>query len=349
MSSFSWIHLCDLHFGLTGQRPLWTNVRKVLFDDLRALHERSGPWHAVLFTGDLAQSGKPEEFAGLDEQVLGPLWEMMRELGSENVVLVPVPGNHDLIRPDTKKPKAALRQLFREGGFHEIEEEFWTDPACEYREIVTTAFANYDQWYERSPFCKKHGLQRGILPGDIALSLEIPDAVPKSSPKKIGIVGMNTTFLQLAQGDYVGRLAWDLRQIHSACGDDLAEWVQAHDACVLLTHHGPDWLDSRSRSDIYPEINPAGRFAVHLFGHMHANVMRSTSAGGGPVLRYWQGASIFGLEKFGEPPSIDRRHGYTIGRIESLERADQLSANGPDSLSRTLMGGGSSATQNTAS
>ena len=72
----------------------------------------------------------------------------------------------------------------------------------------------------------------------------------------------------------------------------------------------------RTADDAYMEVNPAGRFAVHLFGHMHETVLRSTAAGGGNVIRQWQGNSLFGLEKFGEPPQIDRRHGYGTGRIE---------------------------------
>src|SRR5260221_6558436 len=105
-----------------------------------------------------------------------------------------------------------------------------------------------------------------------------------------------------------------------SCGNDIISWVERHHGTILMTHQGPDWLDARSANSVYPEIKPAGRFTVHLFGHMHENVIRSASSGGGKPLRQWQGCSLFGMEKFGEPPTIDRRHGYNLGRIEFLER-----------------------------
>ncbi len=49
---------------------------------------------------------------------------------------------------------------------------------------------------------------------------------------------------------------------------------------------------------------------------MHENVVRGASVGGGETLWLWQGNSLFGLEKFGEPPTIDRRHGYSAGTID---------------------------------
>jgi len=79
-----------------------------------------------------------------------------------------------------------------------------------------------------------------------------------------------------------------------------------------MTHQGPSWFDERSKNDVYSEINPAGRFAVHLFGHMHEAVLRTSLIGGGMPLRQWQGRSFFGMEKYGEPPTEQRRHGLGL-------------------------------------
>src|SRR5687767_14195141 len=49
---------------------------------------------------------------------------------------------------------------------------------------------------------------------------------------------------------------------------------------------------------------------------MHESALRSTATGGGKIARHWQASSLFGLETFGEPQQIDRRHGYGAGRIE---------------------------------
>lgn len=314
MKSFNWLHLTDLHFGLREQAPLWPNVREVLWNDLARLHDKSGPWNAVLFTGDLVQSGSENEFKELENKVLGPLWEHLSKLGSKEAVLLAVPGNHDLVRPDVeKKVKAALRLMLQKNGFVDFREEFWSDPSCEYREIVTTAFANYRTWSEKNNRTKGITIKPGILPGDFVASINLQTG--GSGPLKIGIAGLNTTFLQLGKGDYTHRLVLDPRQLHTACGEDLPAWAKSHDACILMTHQGPDWFDENG-TQAYTEINPAGRFVVHLFGHMHENVLRSNSTGGGAMVRQWQGNSLFGLEKFGEPPKTDRRHGYAAGRLE---------------------------------
>ena len=97
-SAFHWLHLTDLHFGLAGQQPFWPNVRSEFFGDLiKKLHERSGPWNAVLFTGDFVQRGSKDEFRQLDDEVLGPLWDELQKLGSGDAKLLTVPRKQDLV------------------------------------------------------------------------------------------------------------------------------------------------------------------------------------------------------------------------------------------------------------
>ncbi len=302
--NFNWLHFTDLHFGMAGQKHLWPNIKSAFFEDLHNLHEKSGPWHAVLFTGDFVQSGAKKEYDGLTV-LLDQLWEHLVKLGS-NPVLIPVPGNHDLCRPDGKSPATLLLSKWDE--FPDIHEEFWTKPNCEYRKTIDDVFANYVTWIEQQKFSDSVSLNSGLLPGDLSATVTQKNV-------KIGVVGLNTTFLQIIGGDYMGRLAWDSRQFHTVCGGDGAEWVKNHHACILLTHQGPDWLNEHSQKQVYPEINPAGRFAVHLFGHMHEAVTRTGSYGGGPFLRTWQGNSLFGLEHYGDHKKEDRRHGYSAGRI----------------------------------
>lgn len=313
MSSFNWLHLTDLHFGLNLQEQLWPNVRASFFEDLDRLHDEAGPWNAVFFTGDLVQSGKAKEYEKLETEVFGPLWTHLEKLGSGSATLLPVPGNHDLARPNTEKPKAALRILLKEGEFHDIADEFWSDSECEYRELISEAFQNYSNWFCGQSRTRTHKFRQGVLPGDFAATFTLDDGA--EGEIRIGVAGINSTFLQLAKGDYEGRLAVNVRQIHEACHGDITSWAKSHDACILLKHQGNKWLDKRSSEQAYPELNPAGRFAVTLFGHMHEHNLESRSFGGGETRREWQSSSLFGMEKFGDPPEIDRRHGYAAGKI----------------------------------
>ena len=143
-NSFSWLHLTDFHFGLDGQKFLWPNLRQAFLDDLEELHQQTGPWQAVLFTGDLVQQGKSAEFQEMQKDVLDRLWEKLVELGSGNAVLLAVPGNHDLYRP--KKGTGAIDMLLLPNGFSHIAETFWNDSNSDYRRVINDAFAPYSEW-----------------------------------------------------------------------------------------------------------------------------------------------------------------------------------------------------------
>ncbi len=317
MAKFTWLHLTDLHCGMKEQEHLWPNIRDKFFDDLKKMHDRTGQWDAVLFTGDLVQRGAADEFDKLNK-LLDKLWEHFEKLGS-NPILLAVPGNHDLVRPDPKS--SAMRLLTKWQLNPEIHEEFWEDPKSEYRKIIEEAFANYSAWWEEKTCNLSLPIQSGILPGDFSLSLE-------QEGLKIGIVGLNATFLQLGAGDYFERLAIDTRQLHKACNtneQDSAEWIKHHHLCLFMTHQPPKWLDKSSRANQYPEIAPAGRFAAHLFGHMHEHISHDESFGGGSIQRFRQGCSLFGLEQYGEENNqVARQHGYAVHQIEINNGSGQM-------------------------
>jgi predicted MPP superfamily phosphohydrolase len=302
---FGWLHLTDLHFGMSGQKWLWPNIREEFFRDLEKLHRKSGPWDLVLFTGDFVQKGGADEFEKLNEMLDG-LWEHLRKLGSDPV-LVGVPGNHDLVRPKAADPVvAALRTGW--GDMH-VQREFWTKPKSAYRKAIQKAFKNYTTWWAAHTLPRLDSHRPGLLPGDFSATIE-------KGGRKLGVVGLNTTFLQLEGGDYKGKLAVSPQQFHQACGNDGVSWVREHDLCILLTHQPPDWLRPESQQNLYGEIAVPGRFAVHLFGHMHESATRTLAQGGADARREWQGCSLFGLEEWGEAAKELRLHGYSAGRVE---------------------------------
>ncbi len=315
MSTFRWLHLSDLHIGLPGQNVYWPNVRDVFLSDLEKLHKTAGPWDAIFLTGDLVQSGKEDEFNQLEDGVLNQLKEKLSELGSGSAVFLSVPGNHDLVRPDSKRLTAAERQLVRANGFPEIAKEFWESGENEYRQVISRAFGNFAAWASKQQINPRVSVKDGLLPGDVVCTIVLNASTDQIL--RIGVAGINTSFLQLAAGDYKGKLTLDQAQLHAACGGDLPGWINSHDACILLSHHGPDWLNQETQNQMYPELNPAGRFAVHLHGHMHENVQSSTATGGGKLIRRSQAASLFGLAEFGDSPNTQPRiHGYSAGCID---------------------------------
>ncbi len=307
MRSFGWLHFTDLHQGLDAQGWLWPGVREILLADLEKLHERCGPWDFVLFSGDLTQRAAPEEFDRLT-QTLGQLWDHFKALGS-NPSLLAVPGNHDLVRPDPRRPETLV--LARWATYPEVQVEFWRDPSSPYRKLIDQAFANYSTWLKSQPFCALD-LSPGLLPGDFS-------TVIQREGLRLGIVGLNSSFLQLTGADYEGKLAVDVRQLHAVCGGDGPAWVKNTDFSLLMTHHPPTWLSAEAREHFFAEVVPPGRFAAQVFGHMHEHMATTLSVGGAAPRRQIQGSSLFGLESFGDG-KLDRRHGYAAGRITVDDR-----------------------------
>lgn len=332
MDAFRWLHLTDLHWGQTGQRHLWPEIRKRFLEDLARLHPKTGAWDAVLFTGDLVFRGDLDEFAELDGELFGPLWKFFHELGS-NPVLLTVPGNHDLKRPNEKDDDAAVDRLLEPEGYQKVAEKFWANQNNQYRRAVDHTFEAYEAWIKDRPYSQGHPIHPGALPGDFSTTLTTVGG------RRIGIVGLNTTFLQLAAGDYRGRLACDVRQFNAACPSDAPTWVEDHAVCLLMTHQGPDWLDQPSRDHAYSQINPAGRFAIHLYGHMHEEVIRGYQHRGGPLVRHWQGNSLFGLEHYGDQKKQDRRHGYAAGTIEFDEQGGAVLRHWPQTAIQDRVNG----------
>lgn len=207
MTSFSWLHLSDLHQGMSEQRWLWPQVEEMFFDDLKELHLQCGPWDAVLFSGDLTQRGSAEEFQRLN-QVLERLWTHLRSLGS-NPALVAVPGNHDLTRPSALSPEVKVLASWRREKV--VQDDFWNNSSSRYRQIVIDAFANYAQWWKTHPFPRVEQSQEGLLPGDASFSFV-------KNGHRFGVVGLNSAFLQLAGGNYEQKLSLGVAQFHAACG-----------------------------------------------------------------------------------------------------------------------------------
>ncbi len=276
MNRFNWLHLTDFHQGMNEQDWIWPNVKESFFADLNKLYDKYGPWDLVLFTGDLTQRGSAEEFQKLDE-ILTQLWEQFDKLGC-SLKLLAVPGNHDLVRPN-KNPLIKLLRYWNNEP--EVQNEFWRDPESPYRQIITEAFQNYTDWLTRQPLTVDN-LHLGLLPGDCSVTIE-------KGAAKLGIVGLNTSFLQLTGDNYEGKLVLHTHQFHHACGGDGPEWIKKHHACLLMTHHPPTWLTPKSREEhLNGGIVAQGCFAVHLCGHLHGTNSQYIAKGGTRTRYIWQ-------------------------------------------------------------
>lgn len=314
--SFGILHLTDLHYGLKGQERFLPGILADFFQDLELLHRQSGPWDLILFSGDLVQSGAREQYQEL-QTLLDKIWQKLRELGSPDPILLAVPGNHDLARPKVNSAVRVLRGLASSTDADAV--EIWEeilDPAStgDCRTILNQAFEEYSAWWSACSYSGKNHpnlhYHAGVLPGDFSAVLEKGGA-------RLGIVGLNTTFLQLTGDNYEGKLAVDVLQLNKACEGQGAGWFENNiDACLLMTHQPPSWLAEANRNEtFYREIDWPGRFAAHFCGHMHIPDAETRGSGWSQERRLVRGGSLFGLETSPDGKT-QRIHAYAACRIE---------------------------------
>jgi len=302
------LHLTDLHVGMVSQEWLWPTAKRALLEDLARLHDKVGGLDLVIFSGDLTQKAASDEYNKLND-VLGELWDLFKSHGS-TPHFFPVPGNHDLARPKPMDPTALIMKKWCESP--EVRHAFWQNDPQDYRKLIETAFSAYTNWLNDLsggpiPLVQ---FSHGILPGDAVAEIKIRDI-------SLGIVGLNTAWLQLDDGDYQSKLDVDPRQLMGLTNGDPDAWCQKHDFNLLITHHPQEWLHPRSLDTWRSEVHTPARFDAHLFGHMHEASIISSSEGGAQDRHYIQGASMFGLEK--RSGGIERVHGYSVLQLSRLD------------------------------
>jgi tetratricopeptide (TPR) repeat protein/predicted MPP superfamily phosphohydrolase len=310
MTKFRWLHISDFHLGMKTHEVLWPNMEALFFKDLEQVVGAHEPLDLVLFTGDLVQTGRDVEFAALEAW----LRKLSFELASRghNPAFLAVPGNHDLVRPPASDPtKIALCESWTNAA---VQESLWSDAASPYRAALELAFAEYSAWWKHTALAKPANVQLGCMPGDFSATIE-------KEGYQLGIIGLNSAFLQLGGENAEGKLALDVRQLNAVCNGHPPEWIRRRTATLLLTHHPVSWLYPGSRAHFESEIHaPPERFAVHLCGHLHENKHENISVAGGIARLRYQAASLFGLETFG-PERTVRSHGYCIGTLQIADTA----------------------------
>ena len=195
-SEFRWMHLSDLHVGMMEQDWLWPTLKHSLYADMEMMLASAGPLDAMIFSGDLTQRGIPDEFDKLDS-ILGELWDKFRSWGFSPKLLV-LPGNHDICRAPSLSPELRLLRKWWEEP--EIHGDFFGSDFCIYRDAASALLAPYRAWATRNS--TRFELLRGtngLLPGDQSHVVRVGDF-------DIGIVNLNSTWLQIDGADYKGKL-----------------------------------------------------------------------------------------------------------------------------------------------
>lgn len=299
MATIKYLHLTDLHIGDKLQKGLISQTKKILFDDIEFILSKLQGLDVVFFTGDFVQKGTKEEFSILEE-FLNEMWQLFGKY-QYNPYLLCVPGNHDVERVvDLNHP---VQKILSNWNNDNIKDEyFWITPNP-YHDFIFDRFKNYTEWYQNTKI-RKPKIIEGCLPGDFYCSLQIEGVL-------LGVVGLNSTFLQLSGGDYKHKLGIYNKQINALFDESYFEWSDKQNLSILLTHHSPEWFEPKSLSEFNQEIYCHDNFVEHLCGHMHEPNYSATSINGFSARRHFIGPSLFGIESFDNHTS--RIHGYTAG------------------------------------
>lgn len=309
--TLSFLHLTDLHAGQPKEANRYGNIEAAFLADLELQAQAGWTWDVVFFTGDLAFRGTIDELAvaGLRLQkilaTVAKLNARHRGVSPEQAMphFFPVPGNHDLKRPDPE----SLKQLQHRWTDPVFRQAFWTDSENPLRKELRNSFSAYERWRELLP--RPTSWVNGMLPGDFTASIDINGI-------SLGVVGLNGSFLHWGD-DALGKLSLNLKQLTTLVGPAPNEWARAHHFNLLLTHHPADWFAPEARQQLETEIHQHDRFDLHLFGHMHqgAHLARVAPRGYRHLV---MGRSLFGAEEEG----FERMHGYTMGKLIVKPSAD---------------------------
>jgi hypothetical protein len=249
MNTLSWLHLSDWHQkGAEFDRAA---VRDALLDDLcrRAeLQEGLEQLDFIIFSGDLAFSGTPEEYEGAAKEFLLPILEVT-QVPRDRLFLVP--GNHDLYRP-TLKLIAPMRQLFSDRRTMHVallqERGIVLQPMRAYAQFCKTFFGDYAAPEAAYSYLKTFEV-RGI---------------------RVAVIGMNSAWMcgqrvENSDVDDYGSLIIGEPQFHDFLR---SPEVKGSHLRIGVLHHPFAWLSDLERRSFVERSLTRGLHFI-LRGHEH--------------------------------------------------------------------------------
>lgn len=301
MKQLTFLHFSDLHMGNKVAKPFLSHIKSELLKDIKYISGELGKIDVIFMTGDLVQTGSDTEYKEF-EGFMNSILSLLKDYGS-NPYLFFVPGNHDMERlSETSEPTHQALKMWNNNP--DVRKNiFWEGGA--YTRYCKERFNNYCNFVKRYSNIPLGTTKEGVLPGDYFTSVEI-------NGLKLGVLGLNSSFLQIEHGDFHGKLGIYLKQIESIFGSQYVETLSQNDVNILLTHHNIDWYEPDSRDEYLGEIYLKDHILEHYCGHNHIPQTDYTSHNYALESRVNVGPSLCGLEYFGD--KVERIHGYHAGR-----------------------------------
>lgn len=309
-----WLHLTDLHFGSARHATHWNQIKESFLLDLKKLVvERQLCIDLVIVSGDFVDRGQWVTASDGLVKFFRQLRDLLKNCGCEPYFFA-VPGNHDVAQTQLSGANRAAINAWNSD--HDVRNDFWSaEPQCPIRPLVEKGFEEYRSAItglsEKDIVRFLETEHPGTLPGDATATFE-------KSGKRIGLLGLNSTFLQLDKR--ITTVDLDIRQASAATPDgDFPEWRSSHDACLLITHHPPKLFAQPEHFNSY--IFDPLKFAVLLCGDLHIPDHVATAYQANAPRRIWQGGALGGVAEGSGEHQSDWSHGYSIGEICLVDNA----------------------------
>lgn len=240
------LHLSDIHFSeLSGAtvHDIDADVRNELVRDATALSDEIGSLAGVLVTGDVAYSGKREEY----QRAASWLLELCRAIDCSEENVSVVPGNHDVDRSlANSKITKMLHQSIRSKGEDAIDlelREILSDPQLS--AALLAPLKEYNEFAAR--FQCSITAQRPYWERDIKLSCGTA----------IRLRGLCSVLVS-NDNDEKGNIILGMAQASVARTDGVHY--------LTLCHHPPEWLMDQDGVINHLE----SKVRIQLFGHKHS-------------------------------------------------------------------------------
>ncbi len=245
MENLRWLHLSDFHIGKDNYAQI--KLFKSIHEHMKEQKDKGILPDKIFITGDIANSGRKEEYTIFADEFLLPIVDIYDPLPKVYIV----PGNHDI---DREKCDVAALSLYdvpqRKPAFFDTNDKGW-----EKRKEIFERFAEFQSGWEINDLC--------FSVEDIFKKEAYFYDIWKKGEYKVGIAGINTAWLSNSDHDKeklsIGK--WILQEA--------LERLEGCDYKLILGHHPLKWLKEEQKTQA--SVLLAKHKAIYLHGHMHKN------------------------------------------------------------------------------
>ncbi|MGV8174961.1 MAG: metallophosphoesterase family protein, partial [Methanothrix sp.] len=253
MSGITWLHLSDWHQkGIDFDRRV---VRDALIRDIEKrtdINFALSKIDFIVFSGDMAFSGKPEEYTAAKVELLEPI---LKAAGLSPDKLFVVPGNHDL---DRNKLDIVLKGLLKLLDPYEQVKE-WLDDGTSRVKVLEPfqAFTDFVTDYTHLEHPNYASTKELVVDG-----------------KRVALLGINSAWTCGRDNDDKGSVFIGEPQIY----DSLKKILNA-DIKIAVIHHPFDWLNRTDFNHVRDRLMKDCDFILQ--GHQHKSGVEVTQSSSG--------------------------------------------------------------------